>query len=168
VDGTSFSAPIVAAIAAQMLEANPTLSPEQVKQMLVATAEPLPNAPIERQGSGVVNGAQAVAAALRAPHGALAGLPLSPYVTPWATTFYYLNEHAKEVALIGSFNAWQPRGYELQMQRRGIWQITIPRLPRGEYPYKLLVDQSQWVSDPENVNASEDGFGGFNSMLRIN
>jgi serine protease AprX len=168
VDGTSFAAPIVAAIAAQMLEANPTLLPEQVKQMLVTTAEPLSNAPVERQGGGVVNGAQAVAAALRAPHGALTGLPLSPYVTPWATTFYYFNEQAKEVALVGRFNAWQPRGYALQIHRRGIWQITIPRLPRGDYPYKFLVDQAHWVSDPENVNASEDGFGGFNSILRIN
>ena len=33
--GTSFSAPLVAGIAAQLLEADPTLSPAQVKQALL-------------------------------------------------------------------------------------------------------------------------------------
>ena len=34
VDGTSMAAPIVSGIVAQMLEANPSLTPAQVKEML--------------------------------------------------------------------------------------------------------------------------------------
>ena len=64
VDGTSFAAPIVSAVVAQMLEANPTLTPQQVKRILMETAERLPNEPIERQGSGAVIPAHAVAYAL--------------------------------------------------------------------------------------------------------
>ncbi|MCA1553084.1 MAG: S8 family serine peptidase, partial [Chloroflexi bacterium] len=55
VDGTSFAAPIVSSIAAQMLEANPTLTPAQVKDILLATADPIPSVPREQQGYGVVN-----------------------------------------------------------------------------------------------------------------
>ncbi|MER3430489.1 MAG: serine protease [Blastocatellia bacterium] len=55
VDGTSFAAPIVSSLAAQMLEANPRLSPQQIKRILIETAERLPNYEIDRQGWGVID-----------------------------------------------------------------------------------------------------------------
>jgi serine protease AprX len=54
VDGTSFAAPIVSSIAACMLEANPALTPQQVKRILIDTAERVPGIEVERQGWGVV------------------------------------------------------------------------------------------------------------------
>ena len=54
VDGTSFAAPIVASIIACMLEANPELTPQQIKRILIDTAERLPFIEIDRQGWGVV------------------------------------------------------------------------------------------------------------------
>jgi len=54
-DGTSFAAPIVSGIVAQMLEANPKLSPSKIKEILCQTARKLPNVPAERQGAGVVH-----------------------------------------------------------------------------------------------------------------
>jgi serine protease AprX len=65
VDGTSFAAPVVSSVVAQMLEANPALTPAQVKQILIDTAEPLDDVPLEKQGAGVVNAGAAVAAALK-------------------------------------------------------------------------------------------------------
>jgi serine protease AprX len=65
VDGTSFASPIVASIAAQMLEANPRLSPQQVKWILETTARRLPTVAVERQGWGVVDPRRAVLEALR-------------------------------------------------------------------------------------------------------
>jgi serine protease AprX len=67
VDGTSFSAPIVSSVVAQMLEANPRLTPQDVKTLLIRTARRLQHIPPERQGWGVVSPAAAVEAALRAP-----------------------------------------------------------------------------------------------------
>lgn len=64
VDGTSFASPIVASIAACMLEANPALTPAQVKRILIDTAERVPGVAVERQGWGVVAPRRAVAAAL--------------------------------------------------------------------------------------------------------
>lgn len=60
VDGTSFAAPIVSSVAAQMLEANPNLTPQQIKRILISTAERLPNYEVDRQGWGVLDPRRAV------------------------------------------------------------------------------------------------------------
>ena len=60
VDGTSFASPIVASIIACMLEANPELTPQQVKRILIETAERLPAIEVDRQGWGVVTARRAV------------------------------------------------------------------------------------------------------------
>jgi serine protease AprX len=64
VDGTSFAAPIVSSIVACMLEANPKLTPQQIKRILIATAERVPDIEVDRQGWGVVNARRAVEVAL--------------------------------------------------------------------------------------------------------
>ncbi|MCS6885537.1 MAG: S8 family serine peptidase [Acidobacteriota bacterium] len=64
VDGTSFAAPIVSSVVAQMLEANPSLTPQEVKRILIKTAERIPGVDTDRQGWGVVNPRSAVAQAL--------------------------------------------------------------------------------------------------------
>jgi serine protease AprX len=64
VDGTSFASPIVASIVACMLEANPALTPQQVKRILIDTAERVPDVEVERQGWGVVVPRSAVKVAL--------------------------------------------------------------------------------------------------------
>jgi serine protease AprX len=65
VDGTSFASPIVASIVACMLEANPKLTPQQIKRILIDTAERVPEVEVERQGWGVVVPRKAVEVALR-------------------------------------------------------------------------------------------------------
>ena len=65
VDGTSFAAPIVSSIVACMLEANPKLTPQQVKRILIDTAERVDGVEVDRQGWGVVVPRKAVAMALR-------------------------------------------------------------------------------------------------------
>lgn len=65
VDGTSVAAPIVASVIAQMLEANPGLTPGQIRAILTTNARLLPNIPYNRQGAGVLDAASAVSAAAR-------------------------------------------------------------------------------------------------------
>lgn len=65
VDGTSVAAPIVSSVIAQMLEANPTLTPEKIRTILKETAAPLEGMPAEQQGAGIISAKGAVAAALR-------------------------------------------------------------------------------------------------------
>lgn len=60
VDGTSFSSPIVSSVVAQMIEANPNLTAQEIKRILITTAERLPNYDVDRQGWGVIDPRQAV------------------------------------------------------------------------------------------------------------
>jgi len=64
IDGTSFASPIVASIVACMLEANPKLTPAQIKRILIDTAERVPEVEVDRQGWGVVVPRKAVEMAL--------------------------------------------------------------------------------------------------------
>jgi serine protease AprX len=65
VDGTSFAAPIVSSLAAQMLEVNPALAPRQVKRLVLQTARRLPHVDADRQGWGVVDAKRALEGAAR-------------------------------------------------------------------------------------------------------
>lgn len=64
VDGTSFAAPIVTSVVAQMLEANPKLTPLEVKRILIQTARRIPDVSVDRQGWGALQPRAAVDAAL--------------------------------------------------------------------------------------------------------
>lgn len=66
-DGTSMAAPHVAGIVALLLEAKPTLSPAQVKQILQATATNIPGRAAWETGAGYVNAYAAIDAAYRNP-----------------------------------------------------------------------------------------------------
>jgi serine protease AprX len=69
VDGTSFSAPIVSSVIAQMLEANPNLTPQKIKRILISTAERLPHYEVDRQGWGVIDPRRAVEMAISLGNG---------------------------------------------------------------------------------------------------
>jgi serine protease AprX len=77
VDGTSFASPIVASIAAQMLEANPRLAPYEVKRIAVGTARRIADVEVDRQGWGAVDASAAV-------RGALEARPPGPALSPGA------------------------------------------------------------------------------------
>lgn len=62
-DGTSMASPIVAGVCAAILEANPNLTPEQVKTVLMKTSDRLPGVRATDQGAGVLNAQKAVAVA---------------------------------------------------------------------------------------------------------
>jgi hypothetical protein len=53
--GTSQAAAVAAGVAALVIQARPTITPDQLKALLKATAVPLPNADKRAQGSGLVN-----------------------------------------------------------------------------------------------------------------
>jgi len=54
----------VSSVIAQMLEANPNLTPQQVKRILISTSERLPHYEVDRQGWGVIDPRRAVEKAL--------------------------------------------------------------------------------------------------------
>lgn len=63
--GTSMATPIVSGLVVQMLEANPDLTPDQVKKILVDTADPLPGRVGKNtQGAGMIDPREAIMVAL--------------------------------------------------------------------------------------------------------
>jgi hypothetical protein len=67
--------------------------------------------------------------------------------------FTYRNSKPKEVAIVGSFNNWQP----LAMDRgeNHLWTATVALAP-GEYSYSYLVD-GKAIPDPNSRRRDELG-----------
>lgn len=164
VDGTSFAAPIVASVVANMLEANPGLSPALVKNILISTADRIAGVAAIRQGYGVINARRAVDVALQEMHECEEDGFAAPRVLDGQILFSFHDHQAQSVALTGDFNGWNPM--LLTRGTNGFWngQVAVPG--RGRYSYKFLVD-GKWLEDPNNVVKIEDGFGGLNSVLHV-
>lgn len=167
-DGTSFAAPIVCSIIAQMLEANPTLKPSMIREILLTTARPLPNENRTRQGYGVVQAANAVIQAKSEVHSWIG--KSSPVIdfSNGQIHFYFHRHDIENVALSGNFNKWSPNDIFLKEQEVGLWQISLPIPPKGNYLYKYVIDGASWAGDPQNLYREEDGYGGFNSKFFLN
>jgi serine protease AprX len=66
--GTSFAAPVISGIAAQVLARNPSWTPDQVKSAVMRRARPVPGSTQRSCGVGQVNGVQTVLATLDTPN----------------------------------------------------------------------------------------------------
>lgn len=196
VDGTSVAAPQVAAVAAQMVQANPNLNPYQLKELITASAHPLYHLPPERKGEGLLVPASAVAVALRAPGGALSGFPVSgakmaadglrnlsiPVKVAtigdadvdqdqWCAIYLgCLAPDAQRVALTGSFNGWRHDAVFLLPAQSGWWH-GIFLLPPGSHLYRFWItgtdDSVRWVCDAENALRAESGFSHPHSVINV-
>jgi serine protease AprX len=165
VDGTSFAAPIVTSIVAQMIEANPKLTPGAIKNILISTADRIVTAPAIRQGYGVVNARRAVELA-KAEHHALNVVGCSPpRVENGRLVFLFHDDAAESVSLVGDFNGWDKTAAPLVRNESGLWCTEIDAPGPGRYGYKFLVDGQRWLEDPNNGRKSADTYGGLNSVL---
>lgn len=73
---------------------------------------------------------------------------------------------AREVAVAGDFNGWDPAAAPLQaLTEPDVFAITLPLTTGETYNYKFLVD-GKWIEDP-TAEARPDGFGARNSILRL-
>ncbi len=166
VDGTSFAAPIVSSIVAQMIEANPKLTPGAVKNILVSTADRIANAPAIRQGFGMVNARRAVELAIPESHSLNVVGCSPPRVLNGHIVFVYHDDAAQSVALAGDFNGWvEP--FALRRNSEGLWMTEIKTPDAGRYQYKFIVDGKRWIEDPSNGLKAPDGYGALNSLLVI-
>ena len=167
VDGTSFAAPIVSAVIAQLLEVNPKLSPVMIREILFSTAERIRGLPVEPQGYGLLQPRKAILKALRTAN------RFSQYSSPAidlqkkTITFYVQHDSASQITLAGTFSDWWGEVLSMQPGLYGIWKIEIPILPQGKYHYKFLVDDRHWIQDVLNPYQEPDGYSGLNSVLLI-
>jgi 1,4-alpha-glucan branching enzyme len=87
-------------------------------------------------------------------------------VDPRIPVVFNLNiPEAHGVSVVGTFNGWKPRGYEMQFNpEKKSWSLTI-RLPEGRYEYAFLVDGQRILPDPEASLYQDDGFGSESSVM---
>ena len=178
VDGTSVAVAQVAGVAAQMTAANPHLTGQEARRLLLATALPLPHLPAQQAGAGVVQPAQAVAAALRAAGGLLQGFPHSGSRlleselqklaargtlpvhrlenAPHAAGLVYFGcfaPAAADVSLVGSFNAWLPGRLPLRQAGNGWWHAAL-LLPPGVHTYRFWLEPGRSAADGQMTGAA--------------
>jgi serine protease AprX len=167
VDGTSFAAPIVCGVIAQLLEANPLLGPQQIRQVLFSTAKRLSGIPVERQGYGYIQPRKALLKILKKE--VIMKTFESPHINPKKRTieFFIENSCASQISLAGSFNHWAQDVLLMEPGKDGMWKIEIPMLPEGKYKYKFFIDDKMWVEDVDNPLREPDGFNGWNSILAV-
>ena len=167
VDGTSFAAPIVSSVIAQLLEANTTLSVRDIRNILFSTAKRIESIASERQGFGIIQPRKAILKVLQKIN--IMKEHSSPFINTRKNTikFFIKNTCAEEISLTGSFNHWANDVLQLEPSVNGVWKIEIPMLPAGRYSYKFLIDNRHWMEDVDNPFREPDGFNGFNSILII-
>jgi hypothetical protein len=82
-------------------------------------------------------------------------------------TFVVHAPAARQVELVGSFNAWQPGEIRLSgPDATGRWTATVP-LPEGRHEYLFLVDGKEWITDPGASFHRADGFGHRNAVIDV-
>lgn len=167
VDGTSFAAPIVSSIIAQLLQCEPNLTPKEVRNILFKTAKRLPNFEAARQGFGLIHPRRAITQLMKLdkPNTVL-GSPLIDKAKN-KIEFYIQHEGAYQISLAGDFNGWTRDALFLSPCKEGFWKIELPLLPQGTYRYKFFIDEHYWVEDICNPLREPDNYNGFNSLIEI-
>ena len=93
--------------------------------------------------------------------------PELPKPVAGGVRFVLLAPHAKQVALVGSFNGWAGKATPMKMSDgTGLWSVDVP-LREGEYTFMYLVDEKQWVTPPMAEDFVRDGFGQTNGVLIV-
>ncbi len=167
VDGTSFAAPIVASVAAQMLEVEPSLSPAALRQILMSTADRVRKGDLVAQGCGVVNPRRAVEEAGQAWTPTQICELRPPLVENGRLSFVFVRPGARQVELVGDFNDWQTDRHRFEEVLDGLWRVEVDAPSPGRYHYKFLVDREEWVEDPSNLYRKPNPYGGFDSVLNL-
>ncbi len=103
-------------------------------------------------------------AAPPAPPAALS--PAAPPVAAGECTFRMYLPQARRVQLLGGFTGWRERPIDLIREKAGWWFVTL-NIPAGEHQFSYLVDECSWVADYAASGIHPNGYGGYNSCLRV-
>jgi 1,4-alpha-glucan branching enzyme len=80
-------------------------------------------------------------------------------------TFSIHAPDAREIAVAGTFNNWDPTARLLKRETGGKWETTF-FLPPGKYEYRFIVD-GIWFDDPRCTTRSRNQYGGENCIVEV-
>lgn len=92
---------------------------------------------------------------------------LSPAGSRGSVTFHFPADGVSWVRLSGEMTGWSKEG--IPMIRDGDhFRVTVPLAPGRTWKYKFITSaDTVWSHDPYNLENSPDGYGGFNSAIRL-
>ena len=77
-------------------------------------------------------------------------------------------EAAKQVAVLGDFNSWDPsKSYPMKKLKNGTFKTTIDLEVGHEYQFRYLVDGAVWENDAQADKYVATGLGEDNSVVVI-
>jgi len=79
--------------------------------------------------------------------------------------FYYRDEEAEKVHIVGDFNNWNPYSHPLKKNKSDIWEIELD-LVSGTYAYRFIVD-GLFRRDPLGIKVVYDRFDNSYSSFDI-
>lgn len=82
-------------------------------------------------------------------------------------TFYAKpTRDAQRVALVGDFNSWDRQAHLMAPLKDGRYKITIELETNREYQFRYLVDDREWLNDPEADGYIPSPFNSDNAIVR--
>ena len=69
------------------------------------------------------------------------------------------------VYVVGTFNDWSVTRTPMKKGRNGCWETKL-KLQPGEYQFRYFAN-GQWFTDYAADGVVPNGYGGFNSVLRV-
>jgi diguanylate cyclase (GGDEF)-like protein len=71
------------------------------------------------------------------------------------------------VSVVGDFNNWNKRAHPMNRLPSGReWELVVSLKP-GRYRYKILLNNTDWITDPASHEFESDGFGGKCSVIVV-
>ncbi len=76
-------------------------------------------------------------------------------------------EWAERISLVGEFNDWDASAHPMKRRKDGLWAVTL-RLPKERrFPYRFLVNGSEWVTDSEPDATEANEYGTVNGVCLV-
>lgn len=86
---------------------------------------------------------------------------------PVRFALYDPEQKFSSAVVIGSFNKWQSRGFEMSYDEQQKTWILEHELPEGDYEYVFLVNGESSIPDPRALFYVQDNFGNKNSLIQV-
>ena len=80
-------------------------------------------------------------------------------------TFELEDESATKVSLVGDFNDWDKDATPLNKEGN-VWKCTLELKP-GKHEYQFVVNDTDWIVDPNSDNNVKNKYEGQNSIIEV-
>lgn len=91
---------------------------------------------------------------------ALFSQSLKPIPTTDGTKFFFKNQFdfdVTSVSIAGNFNNWNKNEFKMKYSDKDIlWSGVVKLVPGIEFHYKLVINDSLWITDPNAPDVTED------------